>query len=138
MKHNRALSFSRMGLLITSLLVILALMACNSGANNKSTYSTSKPVPTKKWFEGGTLHNATIGEWNSATYANKLATSADWLAVTVWKGHLHSPNDFDKVRVKAEMLVTAVNGVVEDKDIDNLNVTEFAITLISMSNDLGP
>ena len=31
----------------------------------------------RKWFEGGTLHRATVKEWNRATYANKLATAAD-------------------------------------------------------------
>jgi len=138
MKHDRALNLSSLGLLVVALLVTLALFACNSGDSAKSTYSSNKAVPTKQWFEGGTLQNATIGEWNRATYANKLATSADWLAVTVWKGHLNSPNDFNKVKVKAEMLVTAVNGVVADKQIDDLNVTEFALALISMSNELGP
>jgi len=31
----------------------------------------------KEWYEGGTLHKATLSEWQSASYENKLATSAD-------------------------------------------------------------
>jgi hypothetical protein len=32
------------------------------------------------WFRGGTLHNASVAEWNRATEANKLATCGDWIA----------------------------------------------------------
>jgi hypothetical protein len=31
-----------------------------------------------EWYQGGTLHNATVQEWQQATYENRLATSADW------------------------------------------------------------
>lgn len=30
-----------------------------------------------KWYEGGTLHSATLKEWASATTQNKMATMAD-------------------------------------------------------------
>ena len=33
-----------------------------------------------EWYEGGTLHNATLREWYSASYQNRLATSADLIA----------------------------------------------------------
>jgi len=34
------------------------------------------------WFAGGTLHRSTIREWRQATYSNRLATSADFIAST--------------------------------------------------------
>ena len=34
---------------------------------------------TVEWYEGGTLHNATVAQWKKATEQNKLATCADWL-----------------------------------------------------------
>jgi hypothetical protein len=35
---------------------------------------------TSPWYVGGTLHDVTIAEWRSATPANRLATSADFVA----------------------------------------------------------
>jgi len=32
------------------------------------------------WYQGGNLHNKTIGEWKRATYANRLATCGDIIA----------------------------------------------------------
>ena len=33
-----------------------------------------------EWYSGGTLHDATLREWYSASYQNRLATSADFIA----------------------------------------------------------
>ncbi len=102
-----------------------------------STFSDT-PSSSRQWFQGGNLHNATISEWKSATYQNKLATAADWLATTKWKGHLNSPSDFDKMKVKAQMLVKAVDEVVTMKQIDSMKVTEISAAIVTMSNDLVP
>lgn len=34
------------------------------------------------WYAGGTLHRSTVAEWNTATYANKVATAADMALVS--------------------------------------------------------
>jgi hypothetical protein len=31
-----------------------------------------------EWYDGGTLHQANAGQWQSASSTNKLATAADW------------------------------------------------------------
>jgi len=31
------------------------------------------------WYEGGTLHKATISTWQQADFNNKLATAGDWV-----------------------------------------------------------
>jgi hypothetical protein len=46
-----------------------------SELNNEYQTNTS-------WFSGGTLHKSTIKEWRSASYANRLATAADFIAAT--------------------------------------------------------
>ena len=38
----------------------------------------STPVYSGEWHEGGTLHSATVQEWQQATDQNRLATSGDW------------------------------------------------------------
>ena len=118
------------GCLIIILLVIFTAWIFSSFSDT--------PSSSRQWLQGGNLHNATISEWKSATYQNKLATAADWLATTKWKGHLNSPNDFDKIKVKAQMLVKAVDEVVTGKQIDFMKVTEISAAIVTMSNDLGP
>ena len=108
-----------------------------SGSSSR-TSNNSQPITSKQWFRGGSLHNATAAQWKSATYQNKLATAADWLTSTKWKGHLKSPNDFNKIKVKSRVLVNAVDEVVTVKKIDSLQVNEIAAAIITMSNDLGP
>jgi hypothetical protein len=39
-----------------------------------------------EWYEGGTLHTATVSKWNQSSYKNRLATSADWF-VSITKKH---------------------------------------------------
>ena len=54
---------------------------------------TKEPAPTEalhygntEWWVGGTLHSATIAEWNAATNTNKIATAADWVtSVREWE-----------------------------------------------------
>lgn len=46
-----------------------------------SVYCTAE-----EWYKGGTLHKATVAEWNGASFQNKLATSADWF-VSITKSY---------------------------------------------------
>jgi hypothetical protein len=93
---------------------------------------------SRRWVIGGNLHKATVGEWKNASYQNKLATAADWLAGTKWKGHLTSPNDFNRLKPKAQMLVYGVDASIAGQPVDYLKAAEIAAALIMMSNDLGP
>jgi len=67
---------------------VLLLVSCGSP---EATQSTASQAPNysaaqtsaeneKKWYEGGDLHRASIGQWKAATYENRLATSADMVA----------------------------------------------------------
>lgn len=133
--YQHAVSF--LGLI---LFVILAFGSVdNSGESGDSTRITRpRGSSSTQWFQGGNLHKATVAEWKNASYQNKLATAADWLASTKWKGHLMSPDDFDRLKLKAQMLVNAVDEVVTVEHTDSLQVTEIAGAIITMSNDLGP
>ena len=50
------------------------------------------PVPTLQWFEGGTLHDATVAEWRVAERRNQVATAADWAATGF---DLHTLSDIE-------------------------------------------
>lgn len=45
-------------------------------------------VSAANWYEGGTLHKATIVQWKRATQANKVATCADFIAYAHKNGDL--------------------------------------------------
>ena len=114
----------------------------NSLKNTNSPKTDLRPARsttlTKKWYEGGTLHNATITQWKNATYRNKLATAADWLAGTIWKGNLKSLDDFKKLKVKARMLVKAVDETVGGLDIGSWQVNEIAAAIVTLSYEFSP
>jgi hypothetical protein len=72
----------------------------SSNVAPKST-STSRPQVTKastsqEWYEGGTLHKATIARWKTSTERNKLATCGDFMAA------------YDKSVSMSELLAGAV------------------------------
>jgi len=123
--------------LLALVFIITLTVGCTDGGGEQLRKSNSS-TSSKQWFQGGKLHKATVAQWKGATYQNKLATAADWLATTKWKGYLKSPDDFVKLKVKAHMLVKAVDGAVTEKITDSLIVTEIAAAIITMSNDLGP
>lgn len=58
------------------------------------------------WYSGGTLHAATVDEWNAADDRNKLATAADWAYVGFDNVHFSTP---DEIRPYAEQVVICVN-----------------------------
>lgn len=117
---------------LISLVTLSSLLSLTVGCANGEKSNSNQ------WFKGGNLHNATVSQWNEASYQNKLATAADWLAATEWKGHLNSPDDFNKIKVKAQMLVDAVDEVVAETEIGSLKVNEIAAAIVTKSNDFSP
>lgn len=108
-----------------------------SGTN--SGHGPSSPDSTSEWHSGGTLHNATVSEWRSATHRNKLATASDWLAATTWKGRLNTPGDIARFKIKSQILTDAVDEVAEDAaTVGLLKVKEIAAFIVTAANDLGP
>ena len=100
----------------SSLLLILLLMACVS-------------ADARAWYEGGTLHSVTVGEWKKATYQNKLATCGDMVA-NFWRNDLANfevkniPDDF---KPYAQELVNFIDTSTEGIDeVNHYKVSEIA------------
>ncbi|MBA7637613.1 hypothetical protein ES703_45259 [subsurface metagenome] len=120
--------------LFVALLVLVCLVAGPCSRNAGPARGSS----SIQWVQGGNLHKATIAEWKNASYQNKLATAADWLAATKWKGHLTSPDDFDRLKSKAQMLANGVDKVTAELPGEYCQAHKIAALLLTMSNDLGP
>jgi len=136
-KNKSQHAMSLLGLL---LFLILAVGSVDDSGESGSSSRVSMPrsSSSSQWFQGGNLHSATVGQWKNASYQNKLATAADWLAATKWKGHLTKPDDFDRLKLRAQMLVNAVDETVAGQKADYLKVAEIAAALINMSSDFNP
>ena len=81
-----------------------------------------------RWYEGGTLHGATIAEWKRATAANQLATCADFLAAAHMEGKLKLPiSDVESIRPYANELVTCINAATKGhSEADHQSVSDIA------------
>ena len=61
-----------------------------------------------KWYEGGTLHKLTALDWQKATYANKLATCADFVA-HAWVNKMLKNNVAGKLQTVDDLRPYAVD-----------------------------
>ena len=98
------------------------------------TYSPSEafsPAP-KKWYEGGTLHRATIGEWWKASEPNRLATCGDFLAGLLIDGKLNLPvSDPDSFLPYAYGLVKCINSATKNiPEIKGQKVSSIAASCV--------
>lgn len=90
---------------IMMLVFVYCLVACGSSSGSPTRRPVAVPTspPTRAWYDGGTLHDATAAQWNAANNANRLATASDWVTViTGW-------DTLEEAREKAEDLKTCVN-----------------------------
>ena len=97
----------------------------------------STSVYSGEWYEGGTLHKATVQEWQQATYENRLATSGDWF-VSITKAHnpelkkkldaLPTSQYLSALKEFAIQLEKCVSDIVNDKKIakSSERVAEYA------------
>ena len=75
-------------------------------AADGETEDQAVPV-TQNWYEGGTLHRAPVRTWLASPYRDRLATSADLLALNMqlagWP-HLRSDPESERFRKMVEAL----------------------------------
>lgn len=102
--------------------------------------SRSTAAGNDRWFVGGTLHQATVRDWQRASERNKVATCGDWLSGTEWKGRLRTPQDFERLHAAARSLAVAVDEVVagDVRKVPEMRVMEIAAALVSLSDEFGP
>jgi RNA polymerase subunit RPABC4/transcription elongation factor Spt4 len=96
---------------------------------NQSPQSTAKQATQpssieKKWYEGGTLHRATIADWRLATDENKLATCSDFIALTrKEKGKAYNETE---ILAESYALKKCIDEANKGVDISNWKVVDIA------------
>ena len=84
--------------------------------------STAAPALAGEWYIGGTLAKATLGQWASASGANRLASAAD--AVTFLnqrQGKRIHPRD---TRLQSAQLVICIGEVAVDPALRPMKVSD--------------
>jgi hypothetical protein len=88
-------------------LILIIFMLYSAAVNAPSLTPTAEappPIapkssaPQNEWYEGGTLQKATMKEWSSASYENRLATSADFVASSL-KADGQKPLSMDQFKL---------------------------------------
>ncbi len=100
------------------LMVFLALGSTDTETRTASNPSIVSPVTVKKWYEGGTLHQKTALEWQSASSGDKLATCADFVTRMWQNGELKASiarklSEVDDVRPLAQELVAFIDAAIK-------------------------
>lgn len=119
---------------------IVAEVASGAAPSNISRDTSQKP---RKWYEGGTLHNASALKWQESDYANKLATSADFVSA-LWQKKMLKPSiqnqiqSIDNLRPFAQQLADNLDAATK-RDADpqenikmyaNQTVSDMALQLV--------
>lgn len=73
------------------------------------------------WFDGGTLHGASLKEWKVATPSNQLATAGDMV------GKATNGSNVDEIKEKAFELKACINVVANNPQMRDLKVATVAV-----------
>ena len=103
----------------------------SSSGISTSVASTTKASLNEgsKWYTGGTLHEATMREWKRASYSNRLATCADFVAGTLVDSGKPYPGQ-EKLKPLAQALERGISEAGQDEWADNQNVSTIAAALL--------
>ena len=98
----------------------------------------------QQWYEGGTLHDASLQEWKQATPENKLATISDMVSATYNREgfvpliqNTISSGRMPAIKKIAEALVGQMDKVANDSTISaaDYKVVE-AVLMLMMANEI--
>ncbi len=100
--------------------ILAGILSSNGGGSGGSRPRNAAPPTSPKWYEGGTLHKVTAQAWHKASYRNRLATSADFIAAAK-----AAPN-MPELRKRAEELEQCITEGTAGTDFKALKVSEAA------------
>ena len=105
----------------------MAVVMSSDPSSTSSSTTAKSPTSSKAkaWYSGGTLHSATMAKWRTATYANRLATSADFVTKMMqMDGETIPP--VDQLKPRAYGLEKAISVAQREGIPDTMSVAEVA------------
>ena len=141
-KYSQVTVFSLVFVLITWTLIISPSSSDeyervhNSNINQKLTVTIQPIVSRAKWYEGGTLQNKKIRDWDKALYTNKLATCAYFFTIMIAKTKADPTqfflNNAKLLKEKAAALETCISKGTVDPKSKNINVSDMGSMCLSL------
>jgi len=86
----------------------------------------------REWYEGGTLHRGTVAEWKAASERNRLATSADFAAITWAARRAMLMNELELVRLQAEAIKACIDVAAVDDSFSHYDVAQLGAACIGL------
>ncbi|GAB7080903.1 hypothetical protein [Megalodesulfovibrio paquesii] len=86
----------------------------------------TSPAIAANWYEGGTLHSATVSGWLKATGQNQLATAADFVAATTDPAQLRAQSP-DALRTATQAAADCVTTFAETGVFDSRMTVKEAV-----------
>lgn len=91
----------------------------------------------KEWYEGGTLHKATMGQFLQASHSNRLATVADMVAYVTEKTGRGRVNFTDLKRNTEDVvrcMTVGTSGIDISQDMSVSNIALSCMILLQNQN----
>ena len=106
---------------------VLALAAC-------SIMAFASTAQAKEWYEGGTLHKASVAQWHQADEHNRIATAGDWVHATTSRKYIDLIFDEDPeiMHMAAKMVAQCVTTSTEDMKSSKDNASTYAVLCMGM------
>ena len=106
---------------------VLALAAC-------SIMAFASTAQAKEWYEGGTLHKASVAQWHNADEHNSIATAGDWVHATTSRKYIDLIFDEDPeiMHMAAKMVAQCVTTSTEDMKSSKDNASTYAVLCMGM------
>ncbi|WP_419192188.1 hypothetical protein [Engelhardtia mirabilis] len=124
-------AFALVGLM-TSLTLLVSCGESDPGERG----DRSSAQQSINWYSGGSLHQADGGDWRQATEPNRLATAADFVAILHSNDNGQGALTRDRLKQKAQVLVSELNAATEGGVADSQAVSELAAMIWLMSEEL--
>ena len=78
-----------------------------------------------EWYQGGSLHKATLGQWSGASYQDKLATSGDFVAAMRDRLNIEL-RTIEEIKPYAAAIVKCIDESAYEPQLEGQKVAEIA------------
>lgn len=92
------------------------------------------PAPAPAWYEGGTLHDKTMADWRRASYRNRLATCADFVAALAESSGRRF-DSIDQIKPYAVRLERCLSEAARGGHADGQTITSMAAACSLLMNE---
>lgn len=92
-----------------------------------ATFCCFTTAQAESWYEGGTLHKATVKQFRASEYENARATAADWLAASISDKEIGKLNELNWKHASENLVMCIIKATDGVEAVQNNSVTDVAV-----------